>query len=100
MRQNMPPDVRRSNGGFRVAFDLVPQADEPVKATANDQRRVWQGLGKSSFRKTQEGKWREEVHDGSANYSFDEVMRTPEYVELIDKTRAGAAACAFAFATM
>jgi len=87
-RMGNAPDHRQHNEGFRVACDLVPSVREPAKSTANDQRRVWQGYGKSSFRNTGGGKWREEVHDGSAIYNFDEVARTPQYVELIDKTRA------------
>jgi serine/threonine protein kinase/formylglycine-generating enzyme required for sulfatase activity len=79
--------------GFRVVCE-IPKAPEPVEPAsaggtpaASDSRHVW--IGHSRFDNVAVGKWRETFpHDpGHAIYSFDEVARKPDYVEIIDKTR-------------
>jgi hypothetical protein len=68
------------------------KASASLKApTADDQRRVWRrsSKGYSSFTMVGKGKWQEQNNNPSAvAYNFDEVTRTTEFVELIDKTRA------------
>jgi len=79
--------------GFRVVCEIhnVPTTVEPpptaASPVAGDIRQVW--LGVSRFETIAPGKWRETFlkEPGHAIYFFDEVARTPEYVEIIDKTR-------------
>jgi formylglycine-generating enzyme required for sulfatase activity len=91
-RWSRPPDFLAPDIGFRVVCDIpdapsvAPPAPIAAAPPAGDERRVWRGED-SVFRRTQDGIWREEVRD-AAIYVFDEVKRTAEHVELIDKTRA------------
>ncbi|HUE16459.1 MAG TPA: family 16 glycoside hydrolase [Planctomycetaceae bacterium] len=55
---------------------------------SNNSRRLWRGSN-SSFEKTELGKWRETLNDRPLLNSYDEVARTKEYVELLDRSRGG-----------
>jgi choice-of-anchor C domain-containing protein len=83
-------DHRAFDCGFRVVCEI------PVKATAavvappavpGDGRHLW--VGKTQFAMIAAGKWSETKPDepGHSILFFDEAARTPQYVELFDKTR-------------
>jgi formylglycine-generating enzyme required for sulfatase activity/serine/threonine protein kinase len=80
--------------GFRVVCEIptAPAITEPSSAAvsppAADNRHAWLGAD-SRFDNFAAGKWRETFpkQPGHAIYFFDEVTRTPDSIELIDRTR-------------
>jgi serine/threonine protein kinase/formylglycine-generating enzyme required for sulfatase activity len=83
---------RSPSVGLRVVCEIPISAaaagPPPATAADGDNRRAW--LGESSrFDKIADGKWRETFPNqaGHAIYFFDEVARTAETIELLDKTR-------------
>jgi hypothetical protein len=89
-RIHFTPNHRAFDCGFRVVCEI------PVKATARvvvppavpgDGRHLW--VGTTQFAMIAAGKWSETKPEvpGHSILFFDEVARTPQYVELIDKTR-------------
>jgi formylglycine-generating enzyme required for sulfatase activity len=100
-RWNFNQDHHVPDLGFRVVCEIpiTPKTAEPAPATAPpaasvapvpaDTRRVW--LGKTKFENIAAGKWEETFPNdppGHELHFFDEVTRTPKYVELIDRVRA------------
>ncbi len=81
------PDV-----GFRIVREIpnVPAAAESAAAAApaaGGTRHVW--VGRTRFDRIKPGKWRETFPNepGHASHSFDEIAQTPNYVQLLDRTR-------------
>jgi serine/threonine protein kinase/formylglycine-generating enzyme required for sulfatase activity len=93
-RWRFTPDHHGPDCGFRVVCEiptirsLVEPAPGAAAPAADDNHHAWVGAD-SRFDKIAAGKWRETFpkQPGHAIYFFDEVARTPEYLELIDKTR-------------
>ncbi len=91
-RWRYTPDHHGPECGFRVVCE-IPKARETVEPApiaappTGDSRHAW--LGDSRFETIAPGKWRETYvkESGHPVYFFDEVARTPEFVELIDTTR-------------
>ncbi|HEV8067611.1 MAG TPA: family 16 glycoside hydrolase [Planctomycetaceae bacterium] len=87
------PDHHGPDSGFRVVCEvpIAPLAEPaPVAAplAAGGNRHAWVGA-ESRFDEIAPDKWRETFpkQPGHANFFFDVVARTPDFIELIDKTR-------------
>ena len=102
-RLNEIGGIGGGTGGTGPGFNAVgPGKPDPTKTGQvaggpavpfrhpNDGRSYWkQSNGtKSEFRLVKTGEWIETATDGKRNrYSWKEVARTPEYIELFDKDR-------------
>ncbi|HEV8000684.1 MAG TPA: SUMF1/EgtB/PvdO family nonheme iron enzyme, partial [Planctomycetaceae bacterium] len=84
------PDHRFPDCGFRVVREIpfAPSLAEMTPAgPPGDRRHAWVG-DSSRFDNIANGKWRETFPEpGHALYFFDEVRRTAEQIELLDKSR-------------
>jgi serine/threonine protein kinase/formylglycine-generating enzyme required for sulfatase activity len=93
-RWSFRADHHAPDCGFRVVCEIpaAPPIAAPSSANgspaAGDNHHTWTGKD-SRFDKISAGKWRETFPNdrGHTIYFFDEVAQTPEYLELIDKTR-------------
>ena len=93
-RIDLATNHRAPDVGFRVVCEIAPvppivdSAPTGAPPTAGRDRQAWVGA-ESQFDEVAAGKWRETFpkQPGHAIYFFDQVAETPEYTELIDKTR-------------
>jgi serine/threonine protein kinase/formylglycine-generating enzyme required for sulfatase activity len=89
-RHHYTPDHRAFDCGFRVVCEIPKRATAGVvapPAVPGDGRHLW--VGTTQFAMIAAGKWSETKPEvpGHSILFFDEVARTPQYVELLDKTR-------------
>ena len=98
-RKHFSADHRSPDCGFRVVCEIAgtpagssasasPGSPEqpPVRSSKHDARRTWKGAH-SRFENPRPRIWKETTRDGKT-FHFQEVSRTPEYVEMIDRRRA------------